>query len=228
MALKKKLTKAEYEKLADALKSEYAEKDGGYVLDLEDDDALFRAKEHEKEARKAAEAENRELKAKLAEMGDVDAKKRGDIETLEKSWQKKLGDRETELTSQIAKRDAYLRNTLVDAKANELAAKISTSPKLLVPHIKARLVADLDGDTPSTKVLDAAGQISALNLEDLEKEFIANPEFGAIIIGSKASGSRAPSQQGLQSRAFGSDKIDTSKMTARELAAHIESQKTGA
>ena len=228
MALKKKLTKADYEKLSEALKGEYIEKDGAYVLDLEEDDALFRAKEHEKEARKAAEAENRELRAKLAEMGDIDAKKRGDIETLEKSWQKKLGDRETELTSQIAKRDAYLRNTLVDAKANELAAKISTSPKLLVPHIKARLVADLDGDIPTTKILDAAGQISALNFEDLEKEFVANPDFGAIIIGSKATGSRTPSQTSPQSRAFGSDKIDTSKMNPRELVAHLDSQKTGA
>ena len=53
MALKKKISKADYEKLADHLKAEYVERNGDYILDLEDDGALERAKEHEKELRKA-------------------------------------------------------------------------------------------------------------------------------------------------------------------------------
>ena len=230
MALKKKISKADYEKLPEALRAEYVEKDGAFVLDLDDEEsgALLRAKDREKELRKAAEAEAKELREKLAGFEDGDARKRGDIATLEKSWQGKLAETEKVLTEKLSKKDDYLRRTLVDAKANELAVKISTSPKLLVPHIKARLVADLDGDTPSTKVLDAAGQISALNLDDLEKEFVANPEFGAIIIGSKATGSRVPSQQSPQSRVFGSDKTDFSKLKPSELAAHLDSLKTGA
>ena len=223
MALKKKMTKAEFEKLSEVQRELYVEKDGGYALDLEDEegDALKRAKDREKELRKAAEAENKELKERLAGLEDGDARKRGDIATLEKSWQGKLADLEKGLTEKLNKKDNYLRSTLIDAKAAELAAKISTSPKLLIPHIKARLVADLDGDIPTTKILDANGQISALNFDDLEKEFVSNPDFGAIIIGSKATGSRAPSQNVNQNRVFGSDKPNLSKMKPEELAATI-------
>jgi len=229
VALKKKISKADYEKLADHLKSEYVEKNGDYILDLEDDGALERAKEHEKELRKAAEAKAKELENKLAELSDAGARSRGDIEALDKSWGEKLAAREKELTEKLSKRDSHLKGTLVDAVAQQIASKISTAPSLLMPHIKSRLVADLDGDTPSTKVLDKNGQLSALTIEELQNEFVTNPDFGAIIIGSKASGRRAPSQNGNQNRVFGSDsKIDLSKLKPSELAAQIASQKPGA
>lgn len=230
MALKKKISKADYEKLADHLKTEYVERNGDYILDLEDDGALERAKEHEKELRKAAEAKSKELEAKLAELSDAGARSRGDVEALDKSWSEKLAAREKEFGEKLAKRDAHLKGTLVDAVAQQIAAKISTSPTLLMPHIKSRLVADLDGDVPMTKVLDKNGQLSALTIEDLSNEFVTNPDFGAIIIGSKASGSRAPSQNGNQNRAFGSPEkpLDLSKLKPSEMVAYIDSQKTGA
>lgn len=231
MALKKKLSKADFEKLPDHFKSEYVEKDGNYVLDLDDEEsgALLRAKDREKELRKAAELEAKELREKLAGFEEGDARKRGDITTLEKSWQSKLDETVKGLTEKLSKKDSYLKNNLVDSVALQIASKISTSPALLVPHIKARLAADLDGDTPSTKVLDAKGQLSALTIEELQNEFVTNPDFGAIIIGSKATGSRAPSQTVPQSRVFGSDeKTDLSKLTPSQLAARIDSQKTGA
>jgi len=230
MALKKKISKADFEKLPDHFKTEYVEKGGEYHLDLDDEEsgALLRAKDREKELRKAAEAKAKELEEKLAGFEEGDARKRGDIATLEKSWQAKLADTEKALTEKLSKKDAYLKNTLVDSVAQQIASKISTSPALIMPHIKARLIADLDGDTPSTKVLDANGQLSALTIEELQNEFVTNPDFGAIIIGSKATGSRAPSQNVPQNRAFGSDKpTDLSKLKPSELAAHF-SQTTGA
>lgn len=230
MALKKKISKAEFEKLADHLKTEYVERGDGYILDLEGDDVLERAKEHEKELRKAAEAEAKQLKERLATMDDEGMRKRGDIEALDKSWGEKLAAREKELNEKLGKRDSHLKGTLVDAVAQKIASTISTSPSLIMPHIKSRLVADLDGETPMTKVLDKNGQLSALTIEELQNEFVTNPEFGAIIIGSKATGSRAPSQNVLQNRAFGSDTkpIDLSKLSPTELVAYKEAQKTGA
>lgn len=232
MALKKKLSKADYEKLAEHLKPEYVEKNGDYHLDLDDEEsgALLRAKDREKELRKEAEAKAKELEARLAEIEGTDARKRGDIETLEKSWKSKLAETEKALLEKLGKKDNYLKSTLVDNVAQQLAAKISTSPALIIPHIKARLAADLDGEVPSTKVLDKDGKLSALSLDDLQNEFVTNPDFGAIIIGSKASGSRATSQNVNQARAFGSnDKpVNLANMKPSELVAHIAAQKQGA
>ena len=232
MALKKKISKADHEKLPDHFKAEYIEKGGEFHLDLDDEEsgALLRAKDREKELRKAAETKAKELEERLAELEGTDARKRGDIETLEKSWKSKLAETEKALTERLANKDAYLKNTLVDSVAQQIASKISTSPALIMPHIKARLAADLDGDTPSTKVLDKNGQLSALTIEELQNEFVTNPDFGAIIIGSKASGSRAPSQNVNQNRAFGFDNkpIDLSRLSPAELVAYSESKKTGA
>ena len=232
MALKKKITKADYEKLADHFKSEYVEKNGEYHLDLDDEEsgALMRAKDREKEARKEAEAKLAEAQAKLAELQDGDSRKRGDIETLEKSWKSKLEDTTKQLTEKLSKKDSFIKASLVDSVAQQLASKISTSPALIMPHIKARLAADLEGDSPSTKVLDKDGKLSALSVDDLANEFVTNPDFGAIIIGSKASGSRAPSQNVNQSRAFGSsDKpIKLADLKPSELAAMVAAKKQGA
>ena len=232
MALKKKITKADYEKLAEGLKGEYVEKNGEYHLDLDDEEsgALLRAKDREKELRKEAEARAKELEAKLAEVQDGDSRKRGDIETLEKSWKSKLDETTKGLTEKLSKKDSYIKSALVDNVAQQLASKISTSPALIMPHIKARLTADLDGDAPSTKVLDKDGKLSALTVDDLANEFVTNPDFGAIIIGSKACGSRAPSQNVNQSRAFGSNdnKTKLSDMKPSELAALFSGEKKGA
>lgn len=232
MAMKKKITKADYEKLAEGLKGEYVEKNGEYHLDLDDEEsgALLRAKDREKELRKEAEARAKELEAKLAEVQDGDSRKRGDIETLEKSWKSKLDETTKGLTEKLSKKDSYIKSALVDNVAQQLASKISTSPALIMPHIKARLTADLDGDAPSTKVLDKDGKLSALTVDDLANEFVTNPDFGAIIIGSKASGSRAPSQNVNQSRAFGSyDKpVKLADMKPSELAAMVAAKKQGA
>ena len=190
--LKRKIDKKAFDELDEAIKKLYSEKDGSYVLAIEgDDDAgeLKRAKDREVQARKDAEKKAKELQEQLDEATGNDARKRGDIETLEKSWKEKFDKREKELLDKLSGKETYIRSTLVDNVATQLAAKISTTPNLMLPHIKARLAADFDGDTPVTRILDKDGKVSALSLEDLEKEFVANKDFSAIIVGSKASGS---------------------------------------
>lgn len=232
MALKKKITKEEHAKLSDALKGEYIEDGDGFRLDVEgeeDTGALKRAKDREAQLRRDAEKAKKELEDKLAEIEGDDARKKGDIATLEKSWQKKLDDQKAEYEAKVSKLTSHTTKSLVDNVATQIASKISTAPALLLPHIRARLQADFDGDEPKTRVLDKDGKPSAMTVEELSAEFVANKDFSAIITASKASGGAGkPSQNGGGATKIPgqSDKsADLSKMNPAELAAHLKEAK---
>lgn len=67
MAIKRKVSKSEFETLTEEIKSLYVEKDGEYFLDIEgfDESAAKRAKDREKELRKEAEENARRYKEEL-------------------------------------------------------------------------------------------------------------------------------------------------------------------
>jgi len=237
MALKRKITKEVFDKLSADLKAEYVEKDGEYVLDVDGDDnnedvgALRRAKDREVQARKDAEKKAREAEAKLAELDGNDARKRGDIEALEKSWKDKYDKDTGELKTKLEAKDGFISKSLVDNVASSIAAEISTTPALILPHIRARLTADLEGDTPTTKVLGADGKPSASTVDDLKKEFVDNKEFATIIRASKASGGGAP-DKGQRTRLGGAshnqpgDKpTPLAALPAKDLAAQLKAAK---
>lgn len=180
MALKFKIKKSEYDKLPDEMKEEYIVGEGDeYQLDVsglpepEDTDALKRTIERERENVKAAKAEARELKKKVEAFPDVEKM-------------------EADHKAETAKLRTFAETTLIDGEAARLAAKISNAPALLLPHIKARLIADMTGDTPVTKVMGTDGKPSDMTIEKLGEEFVANKDFAAIIIGSKAKGGGTP------------------------------------
>lgn len=233
MALKLKLTKAEYDKLSDGIKGEYIEDGDGYrldVSDLEDTGALKRGKDREAQLRKEAEARAKAAEDKLAELDTTDARKKGDIETLEKKWKTDLDAEKAAHTATKEKFQGVFKKNLVDAKATEIATKISKVPSLLARVIRDRLTVDFDGDEPTTKVLDAAGKPSNLTLDDLQKELVANADYADIIIASKSSGGAgkvtnkgggAPANPGGNA-----DKpADLASMNPQQLVAHIEAQK---
>lgn len=232
MALKKKLTKEEHAKLSDALKAEYIEDGDGFRLDVDGDEdtgALKRAKDREAQLRKDAEKEAKELRERLESIEGDDARKKGDIATLEKSWQSKLEKQREEYEAKVSKLTSHTTKTLVDNVASQLAHKISNAPAIIMPHIKSRLIADFESDTPVTRVLDKDGKPSALTIDELANEFVANKDFSAIITASKASGGAGkPSQNGGGAPKFNgqSDKpADLSKMNPAELAAHLKEAK---
>lgn len=236
MALKRKITKAEYDKLSAEIKAEYVTDGDEYKLDVageHDDDtgALKRAKDREAQLRREAEKRAKEAEDRLAEIEGDDARKKGDIATLEKAWQKKLDDAANEATAKIIRYENNIRTTLVDNVATKLAAEISTSPALILPHIKARLQADLDGDTPTTKVLDKDGKPSNATLDDLRKEFVDNKDFATIIRASKANGGGAP-DNGQRTRLGGAPQTTTgdkpaslAAIPAKDLAAQLKAAK---
>jgi hypothetical protein len=198
--MKRKLTKQEFDTLPEALKEHYKADGDAYALKLEDDDtgALKRAKDYEKAARQAAEAKLREtekrladIEAKLAADADKGARAKGDIDALEKSWQAKLAKADADKADALAKMQGQLQRLLVDNVAQTLAADIATVPELILPHIKSRLAVEEADGKHITRVLDAAGNPSALTVDELKAEFIGNEKFSAVIIGSKAKGGGA-------------------------------------
>lgn len=178
---------------------EYKEVDGQFVLDIEDDDLtpLVTAKNHEKTARQTAETllnTVRQEKQTLAEQ--LDEMRRGaipkaDVEGLENSWKTKVADAKTEGEQKATKYQTQLQKVLVKDRAFALAVKISTSPELLAPVIEARLAADEQEGEMVTRVKGADGKMSALTLDDLEKEIRANKSYAPILIGSKGTGGGA-------------------------------------
>jgi hypothetical protein len=233
MALKRKITKAEFDKLSEAIKLEYIEDGDSYRLDVdggsdEDTGALKRAKDREVQLRKEAEKKARELEDRLGEIEGDDARKKGDIATLEKSWQSKLEKQREEYDAKLSKLTGHTTKSLVDNVAMSIAAKLSKAPSLLLPHIKARLQADFEGDEPRTRVLDRDGKPSALTIEELEKEFVANADFSAIMIGSKATGGAGGKQQQQQQGGAGLQKdVNLAKAKPSEIAAMLKAAREG-
>jgi DNA repair exonuclease SbcCD ATPase subunit len=178
--------------------------DGKFHLDLEggdDNNDLERvrakkaeAEKHRKEAEKKAKDladKLAEMEAQLEELRTGESRKKGDVDALEKSYKEKITKLENDYKAQLQARDASLQTLLVDNVATSLAAKISTKPNVILPHIRSRLRVETVDGKPTTRVLDKDGQLSALTLEELEKDFLASDDFAPIIVGSKAKGSGA-------------------------------------
>jgi hypothetical protein len=155
-----------------------------------------------KESINKLEAKNRELleeKAKArkeAERAAIEtAKKSGDIESLERSWGEKLSKRESELSEQLQERDRMIHQITVKARAISMAGDLALpgSAEVLRPHIESRLSVEIRNGMPEIRVRDAAGQPSAMTLEDLKREFASNPAFAPILSAGRASGPGAPS-----------------------------------
>lgn len=223
MAMKFKINKAAYDKLTPEFQGEYiaGDKDGEYVLDVsdlpqgEDVEPVKRALASEREKNKTLTTKNRELQTAIDSAPDVAA--------LTAEHEKTTGKLKT-----------FAEKTLVDNAALALATKISTSPSLLLPHIRSRLVADMSGDEPVTKVLGADGKPGDLTIEKLGEEFVANKDFAAIIKASNGSGGGTPPKPTIKPLGSGMQpnggeqadtNVDLSKLGAGDLAARIQAKK---
>lgn len=204
--LKQKIDKAAFDVLPDVMKAEYkvsATNAAEYLLDTEDAREAIAARDREKARADGLQSQIDGINAELAtartarEAAEREAAaKKGDIPALEASWQAKLDAVTAAAKVREDKLTAQLQNLLVKAEARKIANAISTVPDLIEDKIAARLSADLTGETPITRVLDAAGKPSASNIDDLQKEFVANPAYAAIIKANGASGGGAAGGSG--------------------------------
>ena len=186
-----KLTKEEFDALTDEQKAVYKEAGDEYQIqidgmpDIPDVSGLQKKVDELLSEKKSEQEKRRQAEDAAKKAAEEQARKNGDIESLEKSWSEKLSTREKELLAQLQEKDTSLRTLLVDNVAQSLAAKLAgDSAALIMPHIKSRLAVE-EG---KTRVVDAAGQPSALTIDELEKEFRGNQLFAPVIIGSKATG----------------------------------------
>jgi chromosome segregation ATPase len=194
MSTKLKMQLDNLDGLDESLHGFYEEQDGKFVLNLdgyEDPAALKRAKDHEKEARKKAEKELKDLrqefedlKAELENNSDDKARKKGDVAALEQSYKDKIEKLKTDHQKELEARDSQISKLLVDNVAETMAADLSDAPELLSDIIRKRLKAE-NGET---RVLDANGELSATTVDELREEFRANKKYAAIIRGSQANG----------------------------------------
>lgn len=191
MSLKRKITKAEYDKLHDAIKVEYKVEGEEFVLDaegFEDTGALKRAKDREKELRTEAETALATANGELKILRDA----KGDIVLLEKSWKQKLTEAQETHAKEVTRLNNFLNKSLVDSVAQKIATDVAgDNADILVPHVKTRLSANLEGDQALTRVLDKDGKPSAMSTDELTKEFRENKRFAPIVLQSKASGGGA-------------------------------------
>lgn len=231
MAVKRKISKAEYEALSDDKKSFYVEntdRRGEYVIDM---DADFNKDLNT--ALETLKTENKTLKTQLEESTvalDTEKKKKqsvdgsvskDDHEAMKASYESKLTAAQVKANETIARKDGFIRKTLIDSKALELATKISKAPALMARVIKERLSANLDGDEPATIVLDKDGKPSAFTLDDLSQELVANKEFADIVLGSKATGGNALNVP-AGGNALQSDKpVNLSSLQPAQLVEHM-------
>jgi hypothetical protein len=196
--LKLKLDKTTHATLPLEIQKEYKADGDGFILDtdvvFEDTTGLKSALEKERKERKEAKERVGTLESEVSslvsekEKLELRAKPAGD---LEKSWQAKLDKEKAEFKAKEEGLTGQLRGLLVDNVATQMAAEVSTAPGLIIPHIQKRLsIEQVDGKF-ITRVLDGEGKASALSVNELKSEFLANKDFAPIIKASNASGGGA-------------------------------------
>lgn len=143
------------------------------------------------------------------------AKKGGDIEALEKSWSEKLTTTVTAKDQELQALQGMISSLTVGSTATTIAAELfGEHAELMLPHVNGRLRVEISDGQPRVRVLDAAGNLSAMSVDDLKAEIRGNAKFAPFVVGSKASGSGQPGKPavGAQTKKF-------SEYTGTELAA---------
>lgn len=180
----------EYEKLQNDLKA--ATEAAGAVTSLQESVAKLEENnknllQEKSDAKKAAQVAAEEA-----------AKKSGDVEALEKSWQEKLEAEKSSRDSKLSVYEQQISDMTAGSAARAMASELALpgSADVLLPHIKNRLSVDMTGDSPLVRVLDKDGKPSALSIDDLKKEIEADKSFAPLLVGSRASGSGEVGKKG--------------------------------
>ena len=154
------------------------------LSDQQHNEKLIGEKRQRDEAARQAQAERERIEQEAA-------KKNGDFEALEKSYQQKLQEREDELNALRQQQDTQRVNTA----ANQLAQQLSdnqSNQMLLQRFIRDRLSV-VDGQI---KVTDADGKPSASTIDDLANEFKTSGVYDSLLTGTRASGTGGQGQGG--------------------------------
>lgn len=236
MALKALLEKID--DLPEDVKKEYKKGDDGkFHLDIDGIDdhpgvkslknAMVNAKAERTTAQDEAKKAKADLEAATNELDDMrrGAIPKGDVEALEKSWQKKLDTAVGERDGKITRLTGAVDKNVRQAAAASLAAELFVNPALGLPHVLPRLAVAEEGEDYTVKVLGDDGKPSALTLDDFKKELLQNKDLAPILRGTRASGGGAGGGQGGGGAPSGGKDFDATKASPKDLAAHITAKK---
>lgn len=217
--------------LDDGVKALYEKKGDKYQLKVDgipqgEDVAGLKAKVDELLAEKKAEKKRADdAEAARAAAAEEAARKGGDVEAIDKSWKTKFDKREKELLDENDGLKGSLNGMLIDNVAVKLAGELAVpgSADLLIPHIKSRLAAEQRDGQFVTVIKDAAGKPSAASIDDLKTEFVSNPAFAPVIVGSKATGGGASGGSNGGGAAKTVNRAQFNKMTPDAQMSHTKS-----
>jgi len=147
------------------------------------------------------EAKNKELldekkraKKEAEEAALEAAKKGGDVEALEKSWNDKLQNLENEYQGKLKEYEGLVSQMTAGTEASRIANELALPgySEVLMPHITPRLQTEIKDGKPIVRVLDKDGKPSAMSVEDLKKEISEMKSFAPVLVGSNANGGGTP------------------------------------
>lgn len=202
---------------------EYKEVDGQFVLDLVGDDLtpLINAKQHVKDELTQAKTKLAKAEEDLLQMRRGAVPKE-DLEAIETSYKEKITNLETANKDALSISEKRLKNATVKAAALKIASELSDSPALMLPYISKRLSVEFgDDDEAIIRVKGADGKASALTIEDLKKDLVANSDLTPIIRGSKGTGGQNTPPNAQQQQQNGGGAVKLADMTeAQRVAMH--------
>lgn len=198
-----KITKAQFDALPDDLKVSFkaivpegkTEADATeYSNGEEDPGGLKTALEKEKEAKKKAAQERDALQKKHddaeAERRAAAAKKaaeEGDFSKIEEGYKEQLAAEKRKREEAENALDAERTRGVIDSIVNDISS-IFVVPEAQSAMVRSRLRVDIVDGKPVVRVLDALGNVTALEPEALKNEFLTTTKFKPILTASKGSG----------------------------------------
>lgn len=180
----------------------YVEKDGKYYLQIDgvpqaqpnEDVTGLKAKVEELLAEKKAEAKKRQEAEEAAKRAaEEHARKTGDVDALQKSWEEKYTKALTDKDQTVLSLQAQIQKLTVGATAASLAGELAVqgSSGVLERLIAPRLSMELRDGKPTVVVLDQEGRPSAMTVAEYKAEITNDPALAPLIAGSRATGGGA-------------------------------------
>lgn len=161
-------------------------------------DELKEALRKEREERKAAKERAEELERNAQLAAEEAARRDGDVNALQKSWEEKHTKALTEKDQTLTALQAQVHALTVGATAARLAGELAVqgSSAVLQRLIEPRLSMDMRDGKPVVVVLDNEGRPTALTPDELKNEIISDAALAPLVAGSKATGGGAAGSKG--------------------------------
>jgi len=183
----------------------------------EEFDKVAKAKEELLNETKQAKQARKEAE-ELAEKTKFEtAAKNGDIESLRSSYESKLAA----LNDQINNFSTEKKMNNINAISNDFVNNSVVDDSFVRDAMKAEFNKRLDVREEGIVVLDPQGNLTALTVDDLKQEFLANSKYARHIIGTKANGGGA-TRNGASEKPLPKTNKDLKSIPISDTAGRIE------